>query len=202
MKDTLIGTLLGDGYLEPHGRGVRLQVIHSARYKSYVEWKHQELAELRPSPIHYQANRGYPYWRFVTRCHPLLSELRAIFYPNGRKAIPENIADLLTSPKSLAVWLMDDGSCDRRQGSIKLETQCFSQEELERLRDALKRNFGVEAAIHRSESRKAHWLYLPVEQALSFAQMVEPYILPVMRYKLPFPVTTEGITPERSRPAQ
>jgi hypothetical protein len=30
MKDTLIGIVLGDGYLEPHGRGVRLQVIHSA----------------------------------------------------------------------------------------------------------------------------------------------------------------------------
>jgi hypothetical protein len=40
MKDTLIGIVLGDGYLEPHGRGVRLQVIHSARYKAYVEWKH------------------------------------------------------------------------------------------------------------------------------------------------------------------
>ncbi|MCS7352327.1 MAG: LAGLIDADG endonuclease [Anaerolineae bacterium] len=201
MKDTLIGTLLGDGYLEPHGRGVRLQIIHSARYKAYVEWKHHELAELKPSPLHYQANRGYPYWRFVTRCHPVLTELRAIFYPNGRKAVPENIAELLTSPKSLAVWFMDDGACDRRQGSLKIETQCFSHEELERLCDALRKNFGVEAHIHRSPKRKAHWLYLPVAQARTFAQIIEPFVVPVMRYKLPFPVTTEGITPEMGCPA-
>ncbi|CUU34118.1 hypothetical protein GXSOP10_1105 [Armatimonadetes bacterium GXS] len=69
MKDTLIGIVLGDGYLEPHGRGVRLQVIHAARFKPYVEWKRCKLRELQPSPPHYQANRGYPYWRFVTcRC--------------------------------------------------------------------------------------------------------------------------------------
>jgi recombination protein RecA len=196
MKDTLIGIVLGDGYLEPHGRGVRLQVIHSARYKAYVEWKHRELQPLQPSPLHYQANRGYPYWRFVTRCHPVLADLRAIFYEGRRKRIPATIDTLLTSPKSLAVWFMDDGTCDKRQGSIKLETQCFTTEELERLCEALRRNFGLEARIHQSLKRRAHWLYIPVSQARAFTQIVEPYIVPVMRCKLPFPVTTEGATPE------
>lgn len=165
MKDTLIGIVLGDGYLEPHGRGVRLQVIHSARWKAYVEWKHRELRMLHPSPLHYQANRGYPYWRFVTRCHPILTELRALFYEGSRKRIPPDIRTLLTSPQSLAVWFMDDGTCDKRQGSIKLETQCFTSEELELLCEALRSNFGLEARIHRSLKRKAHWLYLPVSQA-------------------------------------
>lgn len=48
MKETLIGTVLGDGYLEPHGRGARLQVNHSVRLKAYV------LPELRyklPFPV-------------------------------------------------------------------------------------------------------------------------------------------------------
>ncbi len=192
MKDTLIGTLLGDGYLEPHGKGVRLQVIHAARFKAYVEWKHQEFAEMKPSPLHYQANRGYPYWRFVTRCHPNLAELRDPFYEGRRKRVPETIESLLTSPKSLAVWLMDDGSCDRRQGSIKLEMQCFTIEELERLQQTLWNNFGLDTSIHKSTARKAHWLYFTVGEAQKLCQLVEPYILSVMRYKLPFPVTTDG----------
>jgi recombination protein RecA len=196
MKDLLIGTILGDGYLEPHGRGVRLQVLHAERFHDYVAWKHEQLAELQPSPIHYQTNRGYPYWRFVTRCHPLLAELRALFYPRGRKEVPENITELLNTPLALAVWYMDDGTVDKRQGSIKIETQCFSTEGLQRLCNTLAVNFGLEAHIHRSHKRQAHWLYLPVEQARAFAHIVEPYILPVMRCKLPFPVTTEGFTPE------
>ena len=39
MQETLLGIVLGDGYLEPHGKGIRLQVNHAARFKSYVEWK-------------------------------------------------------------------------------------------------------------------------------------------------------------------
>ncbi len=72
MKETLIGTVLGDGYLEPHGRGVRLQVNHSERFKAYVEWKRREFLELAPSPLHRHDNGGYPFWRFVTRSHPYL----------------------------------------------------------------------------------------------------------------------------------
>jgi len=56
MRETLLGIVLGDGYLEPHGQGTRLQVNHAARFKAYVEWKCQELLELRPSPLHHQDN--------------------------------------------------------------------------------------------------------------------------------------------------
>ena len=88
MQETLLGIVLGDGYLEPHGKGIRLQVNHAARFKSYVEWKRQELLELKPSPIHHQDNGGYPFWRFVTRSHSYLAELRRLFYAvcsRGRK---------------------------------------------------------------------------------------------------------------------
>ncbi len=196
MKDLLIGTILGDGYLEPHGRGVRLQVLHAERFRDYVAWKHAMLADLKPSPMNRQTNRGYPYWRFVTRCHPLLAELRALFYPHGRKEVPENIVELLNTPLALAVWYMDDGTLDKRQGSVKIETQCFSRIGLERLCGALEANFGLEAHIHASPKRHAHWLYLPVKQAQRLVQLIEPYVVPVMRCKLPFPVTTEGFTPE------
>ena len=56
MKETLLGTVLGDGYLEPHGRGVRLHVNHSERFKSYVDWKHKEFSELQPCNPHRNEN--------------------------------------------------------------------------------------------------------------------------------------------------
>ena len=192
MKETLIGIVLGDGYLEPHGRGIRLQVNHSARFKAYVEWKRQELLELKPSPLHRHDNGGYPFWRFVTRSHPYLDELRRLFYGRDRKIVPETINRLLTHPKSLAVWFMDDGTCDRRQGSVLFETQCYGPDDLERLKGALESNFGVKSAVHRSGVGRGRRLYVTVAEAKKLAAVVSPYILPELRYKLPFPVTTDG----------
>jgi hypothetical protein len=192
MQETLIGVVLGDGYLEPHGRGIRLQVNHAARHKAYVAWKRRELLDLRPSPLHYHDNDGYPFWRFVTRCHPYLAELRRLFYVGSRKVVPEVIGTLLTHPKSVAVWFMDDGTCDRRQGSILFETQCFGPDDLERLRLVLRDNFGVETVVHRSGVGRGRRLYATVAEARKLAKIVGPYVLPELRYKLPFPVTTEG----------
>jgi LAGLIDADG DNA endonuclease family len=191
MQETLLGIVLGDGYLEPHGRGIRLQVNHAARFKAYVEWKRQELLELNPSPLHNHENGGYPFWRFVTRSHPCLTELRQLFYVGGRKIVPEIIVNLLTHPKSLAVWFMDDGTCDRRQGSILFETQCYGPDDLERLKDVLELNFNVKSAVHRSGVGRGRRLYVTVAEAKKLVAIIEPYVLPELRYKLPFPVTTD-----------
>ncbi len=193
MKETLIGTVLGDGYLEPHGRGVRLQVNHAERYKAYVEWKHQELMDLRPSSLHKNDNGGYPFWRFVTRSHPYLAELRRLFYVGNTKVVPETIGALLTHPKSLAVWFMDDGTCDRRQGSVLFETQSFGPTDLERLKMVLLDNFGIKSAVHRSGVGRGSRVYVSVAEARKLTETIGPYVLPELRYKLPFPVTTEGL---------
>jgi hypothetical protein len=192
VKETLIGIVLGDGYLEPHGRGVRLQVNHAERHKAYVEWKHRELSDLQPSPLHKNDNGGYPFWRFVTRSHPHLIELRRLFYTGNTKVVPETIKVLLTHPKSLAVWFMDDGTCDRRQGSVLFETQSFGHGDLERLKMVLTDNFGIRSSIHRSGVGRGSRLYVPVAEARNLAEIIGPYVLPELRYKLPFPVTTEG----------
>jgi len=99
---------------------------------------------------------------------------------------------LLTHPKSLAVWFMDDGTCDRRQGSVLFETQCYGPDDLERLKGALESNFGVKSAVHRSGVGRGRRLYVTVAEAKKLAAVVSPYILPELRYKLPFPVTTDG----------
>jgi hypothetical protein len=197
MRETLLGTVLGDGYLEPHGKGVRLHIHHSERFKSYVDWKREELADLRPCYPHRNENNGYPSWHFVTRSHPELADLRDLFYVNGRKIVPQTIQSLFTHPKSLAVWFMDDGTCDRGSGSFLLETQCFDDAGLERLQDALYGNFGIATTPHQcGQGRKGKRLYVSTGDAQKMASLIEPYILPVFRYKLGFPVTTDGFRPE------
>ena len=165
---------------------------HAERFKAYVEWKHQELIELKPSPLHRNDNGGYPFWRFITRSHPYLAELRGLFYVGNTKVVPGTIGELLTHPKSLAVWFMDDGTCDRRQGSTLFETQSFGLEDLERLRVVLCDNFSIRSTVHRSGVGRGSRLYVSVAETRKLAEIVESYMLPELRYKLPFPVTTEG----------
>lgn len=184
MEETLLGTILGDARLEWHGRGVRLTLNHSVKQKTYIEWKRQELMTLAPSPLFFHAKGLYPFWRFVTKIHPRLQELWNIFYANGSKQIPENIADLLTTPKALAVWLMDDGTLDRRQGSILFETQSYSRSQIECLQDCLQRNFAILTTIHQSGVGRGLRLYVPVTQARRLTQIVSPYVVSEMRYKL------------------
>jgi hypothetical protein len=185
VREILHGTVLGDGYLEPHGRGVRLQVVHSAAFKAYAEWKHQELALLRPGPLYYYAKAKYPFWRFVTRSHPYLIELREVFYCEGKKIIPDQISDLISTPQSLAVWFMDDGTLSKESGAMMFETQAFSFEDIEKLRHCLWMNFGFQSRPHHSGRGRGLRLYVPVAEARKLSQIIEPYVIACMRYKLP-----------------
>jgi len=160
-------------------------VVHSAAHKAYAEWKHQELALLKPSPLYYYAKAKYPFWRFVTRSHPYLIELREVFYREGKKVVPDQIFDLIRTPQSLAVWFMDDGTLNKESSSVLLETQAFSLDEIERLRQCLWMNFRIQShPVHSGRGRGLR-LYVPVAEARKLSQIIEPHVIASMRYKLP-----------------
>src|SRR5258705_158986 len=64
----------------------------------------------------------------------------------GKKIIPQNIADHLTT-RSLAFWIMDDGQQVKR-GGVTLCTDSYNTGEISILREALKKNFNLETSIH------------------------------------------------------
>ena len=194
-RDMLVGTCLGDGYLEPHGKGVRLQVVHSVKHRSYVEWKWKQLGVIGCSPIHY-CSATYPFWRFVTKIHPALSDLRTMFYRDGKKHVPKNIEELLQTPLALAVWFMDDGTRDRRNHSGFFETQGFDREGNERLQRCLERNFALRTSITSGGRNRGLRLYVPVQAARQLSHLISPFVITDLRYKLTTtPVTTEGESP-------
>ena len=196
MREFLHGTMLGDGYLEPHGKGVRLQVNHSATQKAYVEWKHEQLQSLMPSPLYHCVKVKYPFCRFITKSHPYLIELRKVFYVNGKKVVPDHISDLLNTPLSLAVWFMDDGTVDKRRGSVLFETQSFSVEDIECLQECLLVNFDIKSNPVKSGRGRGFRLYVSIAQAIKLKAIIAPHVIDSMRYKLPFvPVTTEAVRP-------
>jgi len=64
----------------------------------------------------------------------------------GNKIIPNNIADHLT-PRSLAFWIMDDGQ-QVKKGGLTLCTDSYNSNEINILREALKKNFNLETSIN------------------------------------------------------
>jgi len=197
MKEALLGTLLGDGYLEWRGRGVRLHVNHSANFEPYVRWKYEEFAELRPSMPSWNENHGYPSLHFVTRTHPDLIGWRELFYGPEGKIVPANIKQLLTHPKALAVWYMDDGTRNISTGYLLFNTQSFNVSELQLLQEVLRDNFGIETTLQTcGAGRKGKRINVRARSVQAFTDLVQPYVIPSMQYKLGFPVTTDGLRPE------
>jgi LAGLIDADG DNA endonuclease family len=100
-----------------------------------------------------------------------------------RKKIPAEIGKWLTSPYSLAIFYMDDGSFV--DNSALIRTGEIPKSEVQLLQQALAQNFGLETTI-RNENTSSMAIYVCRDSWNTFKTLVEPTILqiPEMHYKL------------------
>lgn len=189
QQNVLLGTLLGDGTLEKNGKNVRLRVDHDIKQQTYVEWKYSLLCSLATGKIKYffqnpdkRTNKKYGHCKFDTFSNVALNNFYSIFYANGKKEAPRNIADLLKSPLSLAVWFMDDSYKRNDCNAFRINTDSFSLLEQNLLQQCLQTNFGIKTKIHK---KGKYWnIYIPNCHAEKFVDLIKPYIIPQMQYKI------------------
>lgn len=183
QTQVLIGKILGDGSLVSTitGKSYKLQIEQSIKHKEYVEWTAKIFKKwLLSAPKLLERNNS---WRFRTISHPEFTEFRKIFYRNKRKIIPDNINEFLVHPISLAVWFMDDGSLATNKSAVTISTHSFTRDENKKLIECLKANFGLQANLN--WDGKGSRLYIPVSSIARFKNLVNPYILEIMKYKIP-----------------
>jgi recombination protein RecA len=195
QEQILLGTLLGDGFLEQNGHNVRLKIDHGAKQKAYVFWLYKEFKTIARMPYQllFQDKRTsqiYEHWRFATYSLPLLNPWRQLFYHNKRKIISPKIFELL-SPLSLAVWYMDDGFRRTDCKGLYLCTSAYSMEEQYFLQECLEKKFNIQTKLH--FAAKQVRIYVPSSQTNTFCSIVQPFILPSFTYKLFDPVTTDSL---------
>ena len=132
QKSIVIGTLLGDSYLHLSKAGTTsLSIKQANRYKEYVFWLHKSLKDL--FNIEPKQRPDTNQWYVRSFYSKDLNEYHNLFYKKGIKVVPKNIDQILTSPLSLAVWFMDDGTLDYRKKdhcAFHLCTNCFTKEEM------------------------------------------------------------------------
>ena len=203
QKAIIVGNILGDGgmynHSNPTGKSSYFYIKQSQRYKDYIFWLFDELENICPSSPKEKSNEQ---WYFYSRYLGNLSPIRKTFYRDRVKIVPRNIKHWLTSPLSLAVWYMDDGSLDFRPKdhyNFALSTNAFTIEENKLLVNALKQNFGIESSIQTPLCRGVRYpeIYIGVAGRDKFLSLVKPYIVSCFSHKIP---PFESLTPQRLSP--
>lgn len=189
QKAILFGTILGDGYLQKTGeRNARLRLEHGEKQKKYLLWKVEKLKPLfqgKPKyleRIHPITKRKYRYWRHQSQSTPYLGKLRRIFYPEGKKRIPQNLEKYL-NPLTLAVWYMDDGYYYFKDKNSYLYLGNVTEEEGKVVVNSLQKKFNILGRL--KKKKKGYAVYFPVTETRKLKEVIKEYILPEFSYKLP-----------------
>ncbi|KXK10382.1 MAG: DNA endonuclease family protein [Microgenomates bacterium OLB23] len=179
QMSVVIGSLLGDGYLRimPGRRNAFLEINHSFHQHEYVDWKYDCLRNITKSaPKMRRSNGNRSAYRFFTKQLSQLTELYSMFYKNRKKIVPK----ISLNPLSLAVWYMDDGSkC--RSTDIYLNSQQFdytSQINLIGMLDEMN------LKVRLNKDKQYLRLRFLKSSIHHLQELIEPFIIPSMRYKL------------------
>ena len=149
QKEILIGTILGDAYIErkklTHNARIRYDQTfpkHSSYLMNIYSWLYN-LTGKGPSLIIRKPDKrtGKIYYQiqFKTLNLPCLNFYHDLFYKEGKKIIPETLGELLT-PRALAYWIMDDGGKSTSNQTI-LHTRAHSLNDVLLVQKVLKHNF-------------------------------------------------------------
>lgn len=186
QRELALGSLLGDAYLRRSGNSYSLSFCHGERQLDYLKWKLGEFENFVTTKRFYrretQFHKNAPSYSFSTINHPELTALHALCYPDGRKRLSRAWLEQL-SPLSLAVWYLDDGSLNRRYGTIVLCTNSFSLEEQLLAADVLSARYGI---APKPEPRRngQYVLRINASQRQRFLELVAPHVPACMGYKL------------------
>ncbi len=193
QREILVGTLLGDGHLETKDLGMtyRLKIEHSLKQQEYVDWLYDEFREwvhtspqMRERYVHLRSVSGMykKYW-FNTLSSGALRFYAQQFYRTRKKVVPRLINKMLT-PLALAVWYMDDGSIkSNAHSTVLFNTHGFGDADLRRLQEALLKKFGLKTSLRKQP--EGIQIYLISETIPIFRSLIQDYIHPSLRYKLP-----------------
>lgn len=190
-----IGLILGDASLQTqnNGKTYRMKFEWSDKTKPYLDFVYDLFDEWVISKPH-KKSRLSPSgnlvinWGFQTISHEAFNPLAKLFINNNKKSISESLIISHLTGRGLAFWFMDDGgkldyNKNSKNKSIVLNTQSFSDTEVERLSLELKTKFNFNIEIRANKGKKV--IVIKNDSYPLFTELVNPYIIPEMRYKLP-----------------
>jgi hypothetical protein len=126
----------------------------------------------------------------ISNCHEAFNFLAELFYPGSvrGKSIASNLIQDHLTARGLAFWWSDDGgkldyNLNSKNKGIVLNTQSFTEEEVELMSKQLALKFNLECEVRSNKGKKV--IVIKSNSFSTFLSLIDPYIIPEMRYKLP-----------------
>lgn len=189
QKAVIIGSILGDGFLQKTGKNnARLRLEHGFSQKEYLIWKYQILGNFfRSKPITLERKnpvfgKTYQYIRAQSYSGSEFGKFHSLFYQDKLKVIPEQITNLLKNPLSLAVWFMDDGYYYPRDKMAYIYLPKYDQISINNLLSALNYNFNLFPAL-KIKKRGEYVLIFSVKETNKLLSLITGFLIPTMVYK-------------------
>ena len=191
---------LGDGGIYYNDTKLPIyQETHSEKQTEYINHKKDVLLSLGYNmSIYNYSIRGYRCVRLRSKTHKDFDTAHKWIYNKNRKSIDKALLRQLDA-RSLAYYYMDDGDVNKKHTIIdnitytkaahyRLATLNMSISELELFRLWLLEKFNIQS--NKYQQGNGYRLYISrTESKDIFREIIEPYIVPSMMYKINIPHT-------------
>jgi len=162
--DLIQGHLLGDGSIFITGQDCKRDATFNfvTKHQEYGKWLVNNTESFAACKLQIgdrydkRTDKSYHRVAFRTPSNKLFTELRAKWYPQGKKIVPQ---DLVLTKDLILRWYMDDGNWHEK--GIYFNTQGFNSESNEFLRYQISQFLGVKVTIHK-HSGNLYRLFIPL----------------------------------------
>lgn len=190
LKEILIGLLLGDlcAHVQEKSVNARLHFAQGEVHKDYLSYLYNlfkmycsAVPKVSKMLAHKQTGKRYSRVSFTTHTLPCFNELYELFYVDGKKVVPSNIADLITS-LSLAYWICDDGSWNKQCKYVVLCTNSFTLVEVELLVAVLNNKWNLKCYVTKQSS--GYVIIIPSYSVPILQELLASVMPPMMKHKI------------------
>ena len=191
---TLIGIMLGDGHISRSSltSNSRFEMSFGSNYKQFAESIGELFKDFLNIPVKTVQIKGknkvYINYRLKTISLPVFNQYYDMFYEYNIekskyvKIIPKNISDLLNSVV-LAYLIMTDGNFDKSRKRVRIYTNSYIKEDVERLANAISIKLGIYAGV--LHDRKDQWIItIGSKQLPLLREIVSSHFEPSMLYRI------------------
>jgi hypothetical protein len=190
-KEILIGLLLGDLHVEKQKTSVnaRLKFIQGSIHKEYLFELYglfraycsavPKLHSLVPDKV---TGKIHSRVTFNTLSLPCFNDIYDLFYLEGKKIVPQNIAELLTA-LGMAYWICDDGSLDKSTQRVILCTESFSIEGVTLLVNVLNTKWNLECYKNKTNNG-GYRIMIPRRSLPILQSLIGQHMPDMMRHKI------------------
>lgn len=182
----ILGTVLGDTYLyKKYENGDTAGTCnHCLTQEEFIFTKYEYLKNISTKPrlVDKYDERfkvpSYQQWYWYINTNPALNGIYQQFYKNKIKFIDRDLFSKI-EPLGLAIWYMDDGSKYQDYGGYLFCTHGFTKEDINIIQEVLLLKFNINTSVNSKNG-----LYILSESRNIFKELIDPYIVNSMKYKL------------------